>query len=75
MNYNIFCAVLALSLGTISSLSADTTDQKWMTKVEIAKEGMHCSDDANCFNRYHPEVPPKAPANLGDMIIFHTRDA
>mgnify|MGYP001269975962 CR=1 FL=1 len=75
MNYNIFCAVLALSLGTISSLSADTTDQKWMTIIELEKQGEHCADDPNCFNRYHPEVPEKATANIGDMIVYHTRDA
>mgnify|MGYP001164852822 FL=1 len=55
--------------------SADTTDQKWMTKVELEKTGMHCADDKNCFNRYHPNIPPAAKANPGDMIILHTRDA
>lgn len=54
---------------------ADTTDQRWMTKVELTKQGMHCIDDANCFNRYHPEIPSKATAKVGDMIIYHTRDA
>ena len=54
---------------------ADTTDQKWMTIVELKKQGMHCVDDPNCFNRYHPEVPEKAKANVGDMIVYHTRDA
>ena len=54
---------------------ADTTDQKWMTKVELTKTGTHCVDDKNCFNRYHPNIPPAAKANPGDMIILHTRDA
>lgn len=54
---------------------ADTTDQTWMSKVEITKQGKHCIDDANCFNRYHPEIPSKASVNVGDMIVFHTRDA
>jgi formamidase len=55
--------------------SADTTDQKWMKKVEVTKSGDHCVDDKNCFNRYHPKIPPVAKANPGDMIILHTRDA
>ena len=55
--------------------TADTTDQTWMTKVELTKTGMHCADDRNCFNRYHPNIPMAAKANEGDMIIFHTRDA
>ncbi|WP_135507595.1 acetamidase/formamidase family protein [Roseovarius aestuariivivens] len=46
-----------------------------MNNVEIAKEGDHCSDDPNCFNRYHPDIPSKADADVGDMIVFHTRDA
>ncbi len=54
---------------------ADTTDQKWMTKVELTKTGTHCVDDKNCFNRYHPNIPPAAKANPDDMIILHTRDA
>ena len=54
---------------------ADTTDQKWMKKVEVTKSGDHCVDDKNCFNRYHPKIPPVAKANPGDMIILHTRDA
>lgn len=54
---------------------ADTTDVTWMTKVELTKEGVHCVDDPNCFNRYHPAVPSVATANPGDMIVFHTRDA
>ena len=56
-------------------VSADTTDSTWMTKVELKKTGTHCIDDKNCFNRYHPKIPPAAKADPGDMIIFHTRDA
>ena len=55
--------------------SADTTDSTWMKKVELKKTGTHCIDDKNCFNRYHPNIPPAAKANPGDMIILHTRDA
>ena len=54
---------------------ADTSDQKWMTKVEVKKEGPHCINDKNCFNRYHPKIKAVAKANVGDMIILHTRDA
>jgi formamidase len=54
---------------------ADTTDVRWQSRVEIAKEGAHCADDPNCFNRYHPEIPPAARAQPGDYVVFHTRDA
>ena len=64
-------AVLAMT----TSAFADTTNSTWMTKVEVTKEGEHCVDDPNCFNRYHPAILPVASANPGDMIVFHTRDA
>ena len=69
----LFTIVFTISLGVLAV--ADTTDQKWMTKVELTKTGAHCEDDRNCFNRYHPKIPPAAKANEGDMIILHTRDA
>ena len=59
-----------------SSISySDTTDQTWMNIVELKKTGDHCVDDKNCFNRYHPYIPPAAKANPGDIIVLHTRDA
>lgn len=54
---------------------ADTTDSRWMDRVVVDKRGDHCLDDPNCMNRYHPEIPPVATADPGDVIVFHTRDA
>ena len=48
----------ALSMAGFQAF-ADTTDQRWMTKVELTKRGMHCADDPNCFNRYHPIFHPR----------------
>ena len=71
--------LLTLMLGWgllgITSAFADTTDQKWIKKVEVTKTGDHCVDDKNCFNRYHPAIPAVANANVGDLIVLHTRDA
>ena len=70
---------LALAAGLLVTASAaalaDTTDVKWQKKVVIDKQGAHCVNDPNCFNRYHPAIPPATRANPGDMIVFHTRDA
>mgnify|MGYP001566235297 CR=1 FL=1 len=41
MKYSIFFTALALTVGMLSNVAADTSDQKWMTKVEISKQGMH----------------------------------
>ena len=67
--------MLGWGLFGITSAFADTTDQKWMNKVEVTKTGDHCVDDKNCFNRYHPAIPAVANANVGDLIVLHTRDA
>ena len=72
--YSSLVTGVALIVGMTPAF-ADTTDQTWMNKVVISKQGEHCSDDPNCFNRYHPDIPSKATANVGDMIVFDTRDA
>ena len=51
--------------------TADTTDQTWMTKVELTKTGMHCADDRNCFNRYHPNIPMAAEASCDYRWVSH----
>ena len=61
--------------GFIGTAAADTTDSKWKTNVVVAKQGVHCVDDPNCFNRYHPDIPTVSRAKPGDMIVFQTRDA
>ena len=58
-----------------ASSHADTSDQTWHDTVVIKKDGAHCVDDPNCFNRYHPKIPPVITAKPGDEIVFHTRDA
>ncbi|HHZ66549.1 MAG TPA: acetamidase/formamidase family protein [Alphaproteobacteria bacterium] len=74
MNRVLIAAIVTSAFG-VGVAVADTTDQNWMNKVELQKTGKHCVDDKNCFNRYHPAIPAAAKADLGDMIILHTRDA
>jgi len=62
-------------LGCVSTAWSDTTDVKTQTIVEVTKEGEHCEQDPNCFNRYHPAIQPVATAKAGDLIVVHTRDA
>ena len=54
---------------------ADTTDSKTLSVVEVKKQGEHCEQDPNCFNRYHPAIKPVARAKPGQLINVHTRDA
>lgn len=67
-----FAAALAVS--TASAL-ADTTEVTWQSRVVVEKTAAHCADDPNCFNRYHPAIPPVERAQPGDYIVFETRDA
>jgi formamidase len=68
-------AAWLLAVGPWCTALADTSDVTWQNRVTVAKEGAHCVDDPNCFNRYHPAIPPVARANPGDVILFETRDA
>jgi formamidase len=68
-------AVAVAGAGLAGAAGADTTDVTWQTRVVVEKEGEFCSDDPNCFNRYHPEIAPVATAAPGDHIVFETRDA
>lgn len=74
MKLRVTLCVVALA-GHAGLAAADTTDVTWQNRVVIAKQGAHCVDDSNCFNRYHPAIPPVERARPGDMIVFHTRDA
>ncbi|MEM9963621.1 MAG: acetamidase/formamidase family protein [Pseudomonadota bacterium] len=69
-----------LVIGGLAALAAtaalaDTTDEKWREVVVVAKQGDHCVDDPNCFNRFHPAIPTVVEAKPGDEIVFETRDA
>jgi formamidase len=72
---HVFVAAVAILVASATAAAADTTDVQWQDRVVIEKQGAHCVDDPNCFNRYHPAIPAKARARPGDMIVFHTRDA
>ena len=66
---------LALTLLAVPPALADTADVTWREVVRVEKQGEHCVDDPNCFNRYHPQIPTVANANPGDRIVIETRDA
>lgn len=67
-------AICGLLLSSHIAL-ADTSDVKWRSLLEVEKSGVHCVDDSNCFNRYHPAIQPVKTAKPGDYITFYTRDA
>jgi formamidase len=70
-----YAVAMLVAAGCGSAAVADTTDVTWQNRVVVAKAGAHCADDPNCFNRYHPAIPPAARAKPGDHIVFETRDA
>ena len=73
--------IVSLALGFAALVTfgaaalADTTDVTWQKRILVPKAGVHCRDDANCFNRYHPAIQPVSRADPGDVITFETRDA
>ena len=66
-------AALLAATGLSGGLLADTSEVTWHSPVVIAKQGAHCADDPNCFNRYHPAIKPVARAKPGDL--HRVRDA
>jgi formamidase len=75
MKLSSSCLSVFIASCFMTAANADTTDVKTQTIVEVLKEGPHCEEDPNCFNRYHPAIPTVARANPGDLIVVHTRDA
>lgn len=75
MRRTLLGVAASCAAGLALPVAADTTDVTWKTEVVIGKEGEFCSDDPNCFNRYHPDIPAVATASPGDFIVFETRDA
>ena len=67
-------ATLAM-IGIAAGAHADTSDVTWQNRIVVQKNGDHCRDDPNCFNRYHPAIQPAIRARPGDFIVFETRDA
>ena len=64
-----------LLLAVAGSAQADTTEVTHETPVIVGKSGGHCADDPNCFNRYHPAIPPVAHVSPGQIVVLETRDA
>ena len=62
-------------IGIAAGAQADTSDVTWQNRVVVQKNGDHCADDPNCFNRYHPAIQPAIRARPGGFIVFETRDA
>ncbi|MGF1526825.1 MAG: acetamidase/formamidase family protein [Candidatus Competibacterales bacterium] len=74
MNSAVYPLALAAAVGAAAAL-ADTSEVKTLDRVVIAKQGDHCADDPNCFNRFHPAIPAAVTARPGQHLVFETRDA
>lgn len=57
---------------------ADTAIAK-VVRIPVIRDAsavpVQCVSDPNCHNRFHPAFPPVAFADLGDTVVFETRDA
>ncbi|MCP4319676.1 MAG: formamidase [Hyphomicrobiales bacterium] len=73
LSHHVLLAALVVAGAT--AVRADTSDVKTIEVVAVDKQGAHCADDPNCFNRYHPEIKPVVRARPGQHIVFETRDA
>ena len=74
----LLAAAVTVVLCAGSSVSAEErSDRQHRGKdaVQLPKAGARCANDPLCHNRWHPDIPPVATANSGDIAIFGTRDA
>lgn len=62
-------AVLLVFLGA-TAVRSQTPDP-----LVIERTGEFCIEDPACFNRFHPDIPPAATAQPGQLIVMGTRDA
>ena len=70
----ILTAAACCTAALASATWADTTNVTWKNEVVIEKAGEFCSDDPNCFNRYHPDIPAVASAAAGDTRLPVDKD-
>ena len=78
MNWKQWVAatLTALSIVGFGAIArTDTSDVMGPPPVVVSKMGEHCVDDPNCFNRYHPDIPPALFVDAGETLVFETRDA
>lgn len=75
VTFHQFLWSASLLFGMVAIANADTRDVKHEAPVVVQKQGGHCGDDPNCFNRYHPAIKPIVRVKPGEIIIIQTRDA
>jgi len=64
-----------LSFAVFFLTLAALADEAFAKTVRIPKKGAKCADDPACHNRWHPDIKPAATADVGDTVVFETRDA
>lgn len=42
-------------------------------QIILERSGESCSEDPNCFNRLHPDIPPVSWVQDGDLVTFQSR--
>ncbi len=72
---SVNCGVILMAALLLVTFSACKFFGQAPVAVELKRSGLHCEDNPNCFNRYHPAISPVAKAKTGEHILFHTFDA
>ena len=67
--------ILAVLLAAAPALANNKTVRLPITRVDTVP--VPCADEplGTCHNRWHPDIPPAASADPGDLVVFETRDA
>ena len=59
----------------LAACAAKSENKVYSAETVVGDLSVSCADDPACVNRIHPDVPMIANANVGDRILFLSRDA
>ncbi len=59
----------------LSACAAKSENRVYDAETIVGDLSASCADDPACVNRIHPDIPMVANADIGDRILFLSRDA
>ena len=76
LKFTIVAAVVGLCVSHLTIAEHEQTEPvAFKPDMVIGGTGPDCLADADCINRFHPDIPMKRIAQQGQTLIFKTRDA
>ena len=75
MTWHKILTAIAVMFGLTACDPTVENKSDLVADVMIGDLSVSCAEDPACVNRIHPEIPMVAEADLGERIVFFSRDA